>query len=57
MMSQAVITERHDRTTVVTIDCPDRCNAVNLTTARVLLAAFETFNNNKNSGRDPHGRR
>ena len=42
-MSETVSVRRHRRVTIVTIDRPERRNAVDLATARALYDAFKGF--------------
>ncbi|WP_246088508.1 crotonase/enoyl-CoA hydratase family protein [Phreatobacter stygius] len=42
-MAKTIFTGRHGRTTIVTIDRPERRNAIDLPTAQALIAAFEAF--------------
>jgi enoyl-CoA hydratase len=49
-MPQPVIIDRRSRIAIITINRPERRNAVDLTTARALLAAFKSFD--KDAGSD-----
>ncbi|QCI68438.1 crotonase/enoyl-CoA hydratase family protein [Phreatobacter stygius] len=42
-LAKTIFTGRHGRTTIVTIDRPERRNAIDLPTAQALIAAFEAF--------------